>query len=107
MQGGIALDDSFVSVALSTLEAPKNATLSIEVPPAEAASFKTALLDDFESIAKAVAGVDSRNAECFTPDDTRMIYEAIERGVGYSALNQRVTDNLREWLATQGQALRS
>ena len=90
--------------ALSTLEAP-NATLSIEVPPAEAASFETALTSDFDSIEKAIAEVDSRNAECFTPDDTRMIYEAIERSVGHGHLNQRVTDNLRDWLATEAKAL--
>ena len=89
--------------ALSTLEAP-DATLSIELPPA-GASFETALNEDFDFIAKAVAEVDSRNAECFTPDDTRMIYEAIHRSVGHGELNQRVTDNLREWLAANGKTM--
>ena len=55
--------------ALATLMAKRAATLSIEVPPVEAASLETALTTDFASIKVAISKVDSRKAGVHTLGD--------------------------------------
>ena len=55
---------------------------------------ETALQTDFQSIMISMSKVDSRTAECFTPEDQEMIHTALERSVGHSEMNERITSAL-------------
>ena len=81
-----------------------DATLTVLLPPSEAASFEVALVEDFASITTSLSKVDVRRAEAFKIEDQRMILGAVEQGVGFTELNKLVSGQLREWLATQAQA---
>ena len=74
---------------LKTVES-SGATLTIQLPPSEAASFEEALVRDFDSIATSLSKIDVRRAEAFKEEDRRMIHTAVEAGVGFTALNQVV-----------------
>jgi len=68
------------------------------------AAFETALVDDFESIAKKLSQVDVRKAECRNPKDTEQILGELEREVGLTECNKAVFGLLRGALAGQGRA---
>lgn len=76
--------------------------LTVQVPPSEAVTLEQALLQEFDAIDAAISQCDSRQAECFTPDDTTMIHAAIESSVGHTELNQLVIGQLRAWLVVVG-----
>ena len=80
--------------------------LSVQLPPSEAVDFERVLVEEFEAIAKSVANVDSRRAKCFTPADEAMIHEAIESRLsgGHRALDAKLAEALRGWLADEGRA---
>ena len=80
--------------------------LKVRLPPAEEADFEVALAKDFEVIAKSVAHINSRSAECLTPDDQAMVHAAIEHALegGHAALDAQLSEVLRDWLVAQGRA---
>ena len=74
--------------------------LTIVLSPQQRASFQTALLERFEDIATAMGKIDTRRAEAFKEDDQKMIYTEVEKSAGgFTAVNGRIHDRLRDWLA--------
>ena len=78
--------------------------LKVQLPPSEAASFETALVTDFDSIAASMSQIDVRQSEAFKPEDQRMILGAVEKGVGFTKLNQVVAMQMQAWLAAEARA---
>ena len=78
--------------------------LKVQLPPSEAASFETALVKDFQSIATSMSQIDVRQSEAFKPEDQRMILGAVEKGVGFTKLNQVVAMQMQAWLAAEARA---
>lgn len=77
--------------------------LTVCHPPAQATSFQAALLSRFGAIETALSKIDARRAEAFKEEDRANIYAAVEGSEGgFTAVNRRVHDQLREWLAQSG-----
>jgi Flp pilus assembly protein TadD len=63
-------------------------------------SFRQALIDDFGSINKMIALIDSRNSTSSNPSDREKIFQAIESTTGFDSLNAIVFEQLRIWLVS-------
>ena len=72
------------------------------MPPAEAADFETALVRDFDSIAKVTASIDMQNAIATNPADRDMIFGWVRESVGFLEVNKVAIGALREWLTKAG-----
>ena len=68
------------------------------------AAFETALVKDFDSIAKKLSEVDVRKAECRNPKDTEQILGELAREVGLVECNQEVHELLNGALIDQAYA---
>ena len=73
--------------------------LEIVLSPSQTAAFNTALTEDFDSIACALAHVDAENATAWKKEDKDAIFAKIITGCGFNHLNATVLKLLREWLA--------
>jgi hypothetical protein len=80
------------------------ARLSVQVPPAEAAAFERALVDQFGAVDASIAAVDASAAECADAADALLLCEAIDASVGHAELSRRVVAELRSWLASAARA---
>ena len=74
------------------------------MPPAEAADFETALVRDFDSIAKVTASIEMENAVATNPADRDLIFGWVRASVGFLEVNEGVIGALREWLAKAAKA---
>jgi tetratricopeptide (TPR) repeat protein len=87
-----------------TLDTAKE--LTIVLSQAQQEAFQKALLDEFDSIVMAMSKIDTRKAEAFKEADEKMIYAAIEKTAGgFTEVNGRIHDRLREWLAQAAREL--
>ena len=80
--------------------------LHISLPPDQTIRFENALLTDPYSVTKLIEqinGIDAENAEAFDPKDKIMIFEEIEKSIGFDELNQVVVTFLRQWIEDQCQ----
>ena len=93
---------------LSTVEeneaGEEKAELTIEVPPSQEEDFETSLAEKFELVHSAVSNIDMRNADAFSQDDKKMIYDAVNSTVTFPVLNQMIIEQMRDWLAEHGHA---
>ncbi|EGD82186.1 mbre TPR repeat protein [Salpingoeca rosetta] len=71
--------------------------VNIRLPKAEEKALEQAIRDDYEAVMDTLVRVQAQRAEAFNSRDKDMIFEAIQNGVGFAALNQAVKDQLREW----------
>lgn len=78
--------------------------IDVALSPAQAASFRAALVEDFSSIAARLCRVDARSATAYKGSDLEMIMGAIHENLkgGFSELNTVITTLLRQWLAACG-----
>ena len=72
--------------------------LEVAVPADESAGFEAAFLRNFESVNALIAAVDVRRSEAFNAQDRALIFEVVERCVGYDAINKAIHERLRDWL---------
>lgn len=86
---------------LSTLRC--GATLDVRMMPQERDYFIHALTDDLDKIVSVLSRVDCRRSEAWNPVDRDMILDAVHDTVGFTDLNATVTQQMRKWLALQGQ----
>ncbi|EGD76484.1 tetratricopeptide TPR_2 repeat protein [Salpingoeca rosetta] len=71
--------------------------VTIRLPNSEEKALEEAIRGDFEAVTDTLVRVQAERAEAFNPRDKDMIFEAIQHGVGFAALNQAVKDQLRAW----------
>jgi len=67
--------------------------------------FKLRLVTNFEEIRTSLSKIDARRADATNADDRDNIFTAIEKGVGFTKLNERVIGKMREWLLNAGETL--
>ena len=63
--------------------------LKVQLPPSEAASFETALVKDFKSIATSMSKIDVRQSEAFKPEDVAKSTKVKPRQPGVAEKLQR------------------
>ncbi|EGD75254.1 tetratricopeptide TPR_2 repeat protein [Salpingoeca rosetta] len=71
--------------------------VNIRLPNSEEKALEEAIRDNYEAVTDTLVRVQAERAEAFNPRDKDMIFEAIQHGAGFAALNQAVKDQLREW----------
>ncbi|EGD79450.1 TPR repeat containing protein [Salpingoeca rosetta] len=71
--------------------------VSIRLPKSEESELEAAIRESSKSVMDTLVLVQAQRAEAFNPRDKDMIFEAIQNGVGFGALNQAVKDQLRAW----------
>ncbi|EGD78576.1 mbre TPR repeat protein [Salpingoeca rosetta] len=71
--------------------------VNIRLPKSEEKALEDAIQDEYEAVTDTLVRVQAQRAEAFNPRDKDMIFEAIQNGVGFGALNQAVKDQLRAW----------
>ncbi|EGD75624.1 mbre TPR repeat protein [Salpingoeca rosetta] len=71
--------------------------VNIRLPNSEEKALEDAISDNYEAVTDTLVRVQAERAEAFNPRDKDMIFEAIQNGVGFGALNQAVKDQLRAW----------
>ena len=77
--------------------------LLVALSAVESAAFHKALVDDFGSIALSMSKIDTRRAAAFHERDREMIEAAVRSSPGgFEAVNGRIHDCLRAWLASEG-----
>ena len=82
------------------------ARLEVALSPSQSAAFKQALTARFGEIAKAMGNIDARRAQAFLPADRLMIAAAVRASAGgFEAVNARIHERLRRWLAEEAAAL--
>ena len=83
----------------------KRATLHVVLARADVDRFEEVLVDDFDAIAHAVAGVDARDAQISKEEDREYIMQRVaELEGGLGGVNASVCAALRVWLAEEGRA---
>ncbi|EGD83193.1 hypothetical protein PTSG_03824 [Salpingoeca rosetta] len=71
--------------------------LTIQLPEAERASLRTAVMDDFDAVVDTLVRVQAEKAEAWNPKDKEMIFKTIQASVGFAHLNEKVKDQMRSW----------
>ncbi|EGD83401.1 mbre TPR repeat protein [Salpingoeca rosetta] len=71
--------------------------VNIRLPNSEEKALEEAIQGEYEAVTDTLVRVQAQRAEAFNPRDKDMIFEAIQEGVGFAALNQAVKDQLRAW----------
>jgi hypothetical protein len=66
------------------------AELTVLTPPAEAESLRAAMVEDPHKVVGIFAQLDAREAVAHVPADRAVIFDAIERSVGFDEMNARV-----------------
>jgi len=87
-----------------TLKLKQACKFEVIMPPCEEASFRKALVSDFDSILKSLSQIDLENAEASVVEDKVMIKEIVRQGMGFQAVNKAVMGMLHEWLAATAKA---
>jgi len=87
-----------------TLKLKQACKFEVIMPPCEEASFRKALVRDFDSILASLSQIDLENAEASVVEDKVMIKEIVRQGMGFQAVNKAVMGMLHEWLAATAKA---
>ena len=66
----------------------------------EFTSFIDSIKVDYEAVNRMLAVVDVRTSEAWNPEDRRLIFEAVERGAGFEAINAAVMSEMRGCVIT-------
>jgi tetratricopeptide (TPR) repeat protein len=87
----------------------EGAQLKVIMPPADVASFKDALQNDFDSLTLKTCSVDVEKAGAKEADDLRFIRRTIQESMGgFLKINQHVIHEMRKWMANKARkALRA
>jgi hypothetical protein len=86
----------------TTLEV--GAGLKVIMPPADVASFKHALVDDFDSLTNKTCRVDVEKATAREANDLVNIKRAIVEGVGFLKTNQLVIGAMQGWMEEEARS---
>eukprot|EP00730_Choanoeca_flexa_P015083 TRINITY_DN6836_c0_g1_i1.p1 TRINITY_DN6836_c0_g1~~TRINITY_DN6836_c0_g1_i1.p1 ORF type:complete len:697 (+),score=173.46 TRINITY_DN6836_c0_g1_i1:115-2205(+) len=84
---------------VSTAELEKeNVQFHVRLPKDEQAKFESIIRENAYAAYDSLLGIDARRAEASVDSDRAMIAEAIERTVGYAAVNAMVKDQMSRWI---------
>ncbi|EGD78762.1 hypothetical protein PTSG_01739 [Salpingoeca rosetta] len=75
----------------------ENVELSIQLPHVQREALKGAVMTNFNAVMDTLVRVQAERAEAWNPKDKEMIFKAIEEGVGFATLNEKVKDQMRVW----------
>ena len=78
--------------------------LTMRLPMEQEEAMRTGVFSDPAAVLRALAGIHAEQAEAFKVSDKEMIFEAIEKTVGFANVNERVNANLRSWYVEKLQA---
>ena len=78
--------------------------LTLILTPAEQASFREALLNDFDSIVPALSRIDVEHAKATVKEDEDTIRKLVSSSMGFHEVNKGVMEELREWLLETAKA---
>jgi tetratricopeptide (TPR) repeat protein len=83
---------------VSTAELAGQVEFVVRLPAGEHDHFTTAIRENAGVVYQSLLDVDARRAEASVDSDRIMIAEAIEKTVGYAAVNAMVKDQMTNWI---------
>lgn len=84
----------------------ENVEFEILLGSLEREQFRKALLEDWDLVENVMTKVDVETAEAFNPKDREFIFDAVRQTVGgFSTVNTKVKDQMRDWLFNEGKVL--
>ncbi|KAJ3044015.1 Kinesin light chain 3 [Rhizophlyctis rosea] len=70
----------------------------IALPPSEASTFRSSLLDDPDIFYQTISSVRSENSKATEPEDLAAIRKAIQQEVGFPSLDRMILSLLFDWM---------